>query len=110
MTGSESERQGARTVVGTFVLHLRPVRVPAASIRFTHTFGLGGMALVLLTLLAATGSLLLLAYVPVVNLVAPAYAGLAFVHYLLERLRHDRQVRGVTLLDAEPRNPPQTTQ
>ncbi|AMO37394.1 conserved membrane protein of unknown function [Thauera humireducens] len=56
------------------------------------------------------GGSALLAYVPVVNLVAPAYAGLAFVHYLLERLRHDRQVRGVTLLDAEPRNPPQTTQ
>ena len=56
------------------------------------------------------GGSALLAYVPVVNLVAPAYAGLAFVHYLLERLRHDRQVRGVTRLDAEPRNPPQTTQ
>ena len=55
----------ARTVVGTFVLHLRPVRVPAATIRFTHTFGLGGMSLVLLALLAVTGSLLMLAYTPV---------------------------------------------
>src|SRR5690606_4433970 len=63
--GAESDRKGARTVVGTFVLHLRPVRVPAAAIRFTHTFGLGGMALVLLTLLALTGSLLLLGYTPV---------------------------------------------
>jgi hypothetical protein len=48
------------------------------------------------------GGCALLAYVPVLNLVAPAYAGLAFVHYLLDRLRHDRHVRGVTLLDAEP--------
>jgi len=56
---------GARTVVGTVVLHLRPVRVPAAAIRFTHTFGLGGMSLVLLALLALTGSLLLLGYTPV---------------------------------------------
>ena len=55
----------ARTVVGTFVLHLRPVRVPAAAIRFTHTFGLGGMALVLLALLAVTGSLLMFVYTPV---------------------------------------------
>lgn len=47
------------------------------------------------------GGSALLAYVPVVNLVAPAYAGLAFVHYLLDRLRQDRLVRGVTLLDAE---------
>jgi quinol-cytochrome oxidoreductase complex cytochrome b subunit len=55
----------ARTVVGTFVLHLRPVRVPAAAIRFTHTFGLGGMALVLVGILATTGSLLMLGYTPV---------------------------------------------
>lgn len=54
----------ARTVVGTFVLHLRPVRVPEGAIRFTHTFGLGGMSLVLLLLLAATGSLLMLVYRP----------------------------------------------
>ncbi|WP_418647142.1 EI24 domain-containing protein [Thauera butanivorans] len=47
------------------------------------------------------GGSALLAYVPVVSLVAPAYAGLAFVHYLLDRLRQDRLVRGVTLLDAE---------
>ena len=40
----------------------------------------------------------------VINLVAPAYAGLAFVHYLLERLRQDRRLRGVTLLDAEAPN------
>lgn len=55
------------------------------------------------------GGSALLAYVPIVNLVAPAYAGLAFVHYLLERLRLDRRVRGVTLLDAEPSNLPRTT-
>ncbi len=60
---TDSER--ARTVVGTFVLHLRPVRVPEAAIRFTHTFGLGGMSLVLLSILAVTGSLLMLGYTPV---------------------------------------------
>ncbi len=52
-------------MVGTFVLHLRPVRVPAATIRFTHTFGLGGVALVLLSILAVTGSLLMFVYTPV---------------------------------------------
>jgi quinol-cytochrome oxidoreductase complex cytochrome b subunit len=55
----------ARTVVSTFVLHLRPVRIPKATLRFTHTFGLGGMSLVLLGILAATGSLLMLGYTPV---------------------------------------------
>lgn len=36
----------------------------------------------------------LLAYVPFVNLLAPAFAGLAFVHYCLEALRRHR-ARGV---------------
>jgi quinol-cytochrome oxidoreductase complex cytochrome b subunit len=57
--------ESARTVVSTFVLHLRPVRVPAATIRFTHTFGLGGASLVLLCILLVTGSLLMFGYTPV---------------------------------------------
>jgi quinol-cytochrome oxidoreductase complex cytochrome b subunit len=61
----ETDGDRARTVVSTFVLHLRPVRVPKAAIRFTHTFGLGGMSLVLLGTLALTGSLLMLGYTPV---------------------------------------------
>jgi quinol-cytochrome oxidoreductase complex cytochrome b subunit len=35
-----------------------------ATIRFTHTFGLGGMSLVLLSVLAMTGALLMLGYTP----------------------------------------------
>ena len=65
VTAPDDQKRGARTVVGTFVLQLRPVRVPAAAIRFTHTFGLGGASLVLLVLLAVTGSLLMFAYTPV---------------------------------------------
>jgi quinol-cytochrome oxidoreductase complex cytochrome b subunit len=61
----ETDGDRARTVVSTFVLHLRPVRVPRAAIRFTHTFGLGGMSLVLLGTLVVTGSLLMLGYTPV---------------------------------------------
>ena len=60
-----TDGERARTVVGTFVLHIRPVRVPEAAIRFTHTFGLGGMSLVLVGVLALTGSLLMLGYTPV---------------------------------------------
>jgi len=33
----------------------------------------------------------LLAFVPVLNLIAPAYAGLAFIHYCLEALRRARK-------------------
>lgn len=48
------------------------------------------------------GGCALLAYVPVVNLVAPAFCGLAFVHFMLEALRRERAERGITVLDALP--------
>jgi quinol-cytochrome oxidoreductase complex cytochrome b subunit len=45
-------------------LHLHPRVVPAEALRFSRTFGLGGAALVLFLLLAATGALLLVTYEP----------------------------------------------
>ena len=51
------------------------------------------------------GSCALLAYIPLVNLVAPAFCGLAFVHFMLESLRRERALRGVTVLDALPGGP-----
>jgi quinol-cytochrome oxidoreductase complex cytochrome b subunit len=51
-------------MVQHFVLHFRPVRVPAKTLRYTHTFGLGGMSLVLVTLLIGTGVLLMFGYEP----------------------------------------------
>ncbi|MFN7986702.1 MAG: cytochrome b N-terminal domain-containing protein [Thermoanaerobaculia bacterium] len=71
-----TDGERARTVVETFVLHLRPVRVPEGAIRWTHTFGLGGMSLVLLLLLVVTGSLLMLVYRP---LPGEAYESIATV-------------------------------
>jgi quinol-cytochrome oxidoreductase complex cytochrome b subunit len=60
-----SDRERALVTVHTAVLHLRPVRLPARTLRLTHTFGLGGSSLVLVGLLAASGLLLTLAYHPV---------------------------------------------
>ncbi|MHC4973704.1 MAG: cytochrome b N-terminal domain-containing protein [Planctomycetota bacterium] len=51
-------------VFNTLVLHVRPIRVPASTLRFTHTFGLGGSCLVLFLLLVATGLLMMFLYVP----------------------------------------------
>jgi quinol-cytochrome oxidoreductase complex cytochrome b subunit len=65
LAAPQTDGDRARTVVSTFVLHLRPVRVPKAAIRFTHTFGLGGMSLVLVGILVVTGSLLMFGYTPV---------------------------------------------
>jgi quinol-cytochrome oxidoreductase complex cytochrome b subunit len=51
-------------VVNNLILHLRPLRLPRKSLAYTHTFGLGGMSLVLFVLLAATGILLMFVYEP----------------------------------------------
>lgn len=61
----QSDRDRAFVTVHTLLLHLRPVKVSARAIRFTHTFGLGGSSLVLLTVLGLTGLLLTLGYQPV---------------------------------------------
>lgn len=51
-------------VVNNLILHNRPVRVDARTLRYTHTFGLGGMSTVLFGLLVATGVLLMFVYEP----------------------------------------------
>jgi len=57
-----SERERRKTILEFFVLHLRPVRVRRSTLKYTHTFGLGGSSLVLIGLMIATGVLLMLAY------------------------------------------------
>ena len=47
-----------------FVLHFRPVRVPVRTLAYTHTFGLGGMSLLLVLLLVGTGVLMMFVYEP----------------------------------------------
>lgn len=61
------------------LLHLHPRQLPAAALAFSRTFGLGGMAVVLVLLLAVTGILLLFVYEPSP---AGAYAS-------LQALRHE---------------------
>ena len=45
-----------------FLFHIKPSKLPRASIGLTHTFGLGGSAAVLFSLLLVTGLLLMLVY------------------------------------------------
>jgi quinol-cytochrome oxidoreductase complex cytochrome b subunit len=85
--GSDEERKWV--VANTLVLHLRPVKVPASTLRFTHTFGLGGMAAVLVLLLVGTGLLMMFAYEP-----TPAGAYQSIVA-MQEEIRFGRLVRGV---------------
>lgn len=48
----------------SLIWHMRPALVPERAIRFTHTFGLGGTALVLFFLLIVTGVLMMFSYEP----------------------------------------------
>jgi quinol-cytochrome oxidoreductase complex cytochrome b subunit len=59
-----TDRDRKWVVFNTLVLHLRPIRVPAKTIRYTHTFGLGGMSLVLVLMLMGTGILMMFVYEP----------------------------------------------
>ena len=59
-----TDRERKWVVFNTLVLHLRPIRVPEKTIRYTHTFGLGGMSLVLVLLLIGTGILMMFVYEP----------------------------------------------
>ena len=58
------DRERKWVVVNNLILHLRPLRLPKKSLKYTHTFGLGGMSLVLFVLSAATGILLMFVYEP----------------------------------------------
>ena len=59
------DRDRIRLARFTFLTHLRPARLPASTLPWTHTMGLGGSSLVLLCLLLVTGLLQMLVYVPV---------------------------------------------
>ncbi len=84
-----SDRERARLTRGTFLFHLRPIRLPRRTVRWAHTFGLGGSSLVLWLTLAATGILMLLVYQPVPDV---AYDS---VRTLMARVRFGSLVRGV---------------
>jgi quinol-cytochrome oxidoreductase complex cytochrome b subunit len=65
----DSNSDRARIVLGNLILHFRPVRTPAKTLPFTHTWGLGGMSATLFLLLVLTGIPLMFVYEP-----SPGYA------------------------------------
>ncbi|MCJ7701359.1 MAG: cytochrome b N-terminal domain-containing protein [Anaerolineales bacterium] len=56
------DTQRVRAVVNNAVLHLHPALVPAKAIRFSYTWGLGGISAALAVLLGLTGLLLMFRY------------------------------------------------
>jgi quinol-cytochrome oxidoreductase complex cytochrome b subunit len=87
VSGSDDERKWA--FANSLILHARPVRVPTKALRYTHTFGLGGMSLVLFMLLMSTGLLMIFVYEP-----SPerAYESILFMQ---EEILFGRLIRGV---------------
>ena len=81
--------QRNRFLANSLLLHLRPARVPLRAIRFTHTFGLGGMAMVLILLLMASGLLMGFVYDP-----SPERAYRSIL-VLQEDLLFGRLIRGI---------------
>lgn len=66
------ERSRMRAVANNLILHLHPTRVPAPALRFTHTWGLGGISALLSMLLIVTGVLLMFRYDASVERAYPA--------------------------------------
>ncbi|MBK3518370.1 cytochrome b N-terminal domain-containing protein [Carboxylicivirga marina] len=56
--------ENTNKAISRFLLHLHPPRVNAQAIKYTRTFGLGGIAALLFVLLFITGMLLRFVYVP----------------------------------------------
>jgi quinol-cytochrome oxidoreductase complex cytochrome b subunit len=63
--GMPSDDRGRmRMVVDSLILHLHPTKIPDRTLRWTYTWGLGGLAAVLMTILGLTGVILLNNYTP----------------------------------------------
>jgi quinol-cytochrome oxidoreductase complex cytochrome b subunit len=58
------DRGRIRMVVGNLILHLHPSKVNVRTLKWTYTWGLGGLSAVLMMILATTGAILLNNYTP----------------------------------------------
>ncbi len=60
----DDERGRMRMVMESLILHIHPARVEVSSMKWTYTWGLGGLATLLMMILGATGVVLLNNYTP----------------------------------------------
>ncbi|MEZ4519790.1 MAG: hypothetical protein R3C44_24165, partial [Chloroflexota bacterium] len=62
-TGVPADDRGRmRAVANNLILHLHPTKVPEPALRWTYTWGLGGISALLVMLLIITGVLLMFRY------------------------------------------------
>jgi len=92
LTGKPEERndqQSQRNVFRSFLLHFRPASVPERTLDFSLSWGQGGMALVLVILLFASGLMLKFSYEP-----SPARAYASIIH-LVNQVRFGQLLRNL---------------
>lgn len=58
------DRARMRVVMNNLILHIHPSKVAKPSLKFTYTWGLGGLAILLILLLVVTGVMLMFVYTP----------------------------------------------
>jgi len=61
-TNPTDDRGRMRAVANNLILHLHPTKVPAPALRWSYTWGLGGISALLAVLLVITGVLLMFRY------------------------------------------------
>jgi quinol-cytochrome oxidoreductase complex cytochrome b subunit len=78
-TWKDTSRDRAQHILGNVWLHLHPARVRQRAVRFTYTWGLGGISFGLFMVLVVTGIMLMFYYRPAVELAYRDIKDLEFV-------------------------------
>jgi quinol-cytochrome oxidoreductase complex cytochrome b subunit len=78
-TWKDTSRDRAQHIMGNVWLHLHPARIRQRAVRFTYTWGLGGLSFGLFMILVVTGVLLMFYYRPAVELAYRDMKDLEFV-------------------------------
>jgi quinol-cytochrome oxidoreductase complex cytochrome b subunit len=60
----QDDRGRMRVVMNNLLLHIHPAKVNKRTLKFNYTFGLGGLLLLLFTILTVTGVMLIFKYTP----------------------------------------------
>ena len=86
-----TEKDQVRISLNNFFLHLHPPRVKRHGLKFTYTFGLGGLSLLLFIIETVTGGFLMLYYIPSTEKAYSSYKDMLFTASfarLMQNLHH----------------------
>ncbi len=92
------DREHYRQLFNSLLLHFRPKTVPRRTLKFTLTWGLGGMAVVLVVMLFTTGLMLKFAYQPVPDRAYESIVRLQNAVYFGQLIRNIHHWSGNALL------------